>query len=290
MGYAGRLPLEFKTLFYMETATTNEMARKPMKTPITYYGGKQNMLKNILPLIPEHNLYCEPFCGGAAVFFSKPPSQIEVINDTNSELINFYEVVQQDFVSLEMEIRISLHSRRLHKDAQVVYESPHLFSRIKRAWAVWVLSVMSFSSMLDGSFGYDKSKNTSTKKVTNKRDSFSEDFAIRLNNVQIECTDALRVIRSRDSISSFFYCDPPYVGTSCGHYDGYTQEDFDMLMNTLSKIEGKFLMSSYPNASLSRFVKEHGWYQRFFETTVSVSSTKRHEKRKIEVLTSNYPI
>lgn len=38
-----------------------------MKTPITYYGGKQSMLKNILPLIPPHNVYNEPFAGGAAL-------------------------------------------------------------------------------------------------------------------------------------------------------------------------------------------------------------------------------
>ncbi|MDR2419461.1 MAG: hypothetical protein LBD79_10495 [Treponema sp.] len=31
-----------------------------MKTPISYYGGKQQLAKTILSLIPEHRLYCEP--------------------------------------------------------------------------------------------------------------------------------------------------------------------------------------------------------------------------------------
>lgn len=35
-----------------------------LKTPISYYGGKQNMLKDILPLIPEHTIYIEPYFGG----------------------------------------------------------------------------------------------------------------------------------------------------------------------------------------------------------------------------------
>lgn len=35
-----------------------------MKTPISYYGGKQTLLKHILPLIPNHKLYTEAFCGG----------------------------------------------------------------------------------------------------------------------------------------------------------------------------------------------------------------------------------
>ena len=45
-----------------------------MKTPLTYYGGKQKLAALIRQLIPDHVLYCEPFCGGAAVFWSKEAS------------------------------------------------------------------------------------------------------------------------------------------------------------------------------------------------------------------------
>lgn len=122
-----------------------------LKTPISYYGGKQRLAEKIISLIPAHGLYCEPFVGGAAVFFSKEPSDIEVLNDTNRELINFYKVVQQDFVGLEKEIRISLHSRDLHRKASVIYNNPDMFSEIKRAWAVWLLSTQCFSAQIDAS-------------------------------------------------------------------------------------------------------------------------------------------
>ncbi|MGL4981777.1 MAG: DNA adenine methylase [Treponemataceae bacterium] len=59
-----------------------------MKTPISYYGGKQQLARTILSLIPEHKTYVEPFVGGGAIFFAKQPSSCEVINDTNCELIN----------------------------------------------------------------------------------------------------------------------------------------------------------------------------------------------------------
>lgn len=104
-----------------------------MKTPISYYGGKQNLISTIIPLFPAHSTYIEPFVGGGAVFWAKSKSKVEIINDTNRELINFYECVQNDFIALEQEVRISLHSRRLHKDADVVYNNPHLFTRTKRA-------------------------------------------------------------------------------------------------------------------------------------------------------------
>jgi len=267
------------------------MSQIEMKTPISYYGGKQKLAAKILSLIPNHNLYCEPFIGGAAIFFAKPPSPVEVINDTNRELINFYRVVQNDFVALEKEVKISLHSRDLHRKAKVIYNNPDMFSEIKRAWAVWVLATQSFSSMLDGSFGYDIQKGTTSLKIKNKRDSFTEDYAIRLQDVQIECTDAIRIIESRDRPDSFFYCDPPYFNSDCGHYDGYTEMDFENLLKVLSKIKGKFLLSSYPSDVLKRYTKEFGWNTITVEQKVSVANrSKKPPKSKTEVLTANYLI
>lgn len=67
-----------------------EKLRIRFKTPISYYGGKQKLATHILKRTPEHRLYAEVFTGGAAIFFAKEPSEIEVLNDTNKELINFY--------------------------------------------------------------------------------------------------------------------------------------------------------------------------------------------------------
>ena len=260
-----------------------------LKTPISYYGGKQKLATKIISIIPQHTLYCEPFVGGAAVFFAKEQSNIEVLNDTNKELINFYRVVQQDFVSLEKEIRISLHSRDLHRKASVIYNHPDMFSEIKRAWAVWVLSSQSFSAQLDSSWGYDRSKNTTTKKIINNRDRFTEEMAIRLQNVQLEAADALYVIKSRDSEKSFFYLDPPYFNSDCGHYDGYSIDDFEGLLKLLTSIKGKFLLSSYPSTILQKYAKEHNWNMWSVEQGVSVNSKSGYIKRKVEVLTANYP-
>lgn len=261
-----------------------------MKTPISYYGGKQKLAATILKLIPTHTLYCEPFIGGAAIFFAKEPSKVEVINDVNKELVNFYKTVQNDFVGLEKHIRITLHSRDLHRKANVIYGNPDMFSEIQRAWAVWVMSTQSFASMLDGSWGYDIAKNTTTLKISNKRASFTEDYAIRLQNVQIECTDALRIIKARDTKDAFFYCDPPYYNSDMGHYDGYSIEDYEGLLKCLSKVKGKFLLSSYPSPILKQYVKAFGWHQKEVNQTVSVAGKGAVRKAKIEVLTANYPL
>ncbi len=266
------------------------MKQSVLRTPISYYGGKQKLVTTILPLIPGHNLYCEPFVGGAAIFFSKQPSLVEVINDTNKELINFYCMLQNRFVELQKMVAVTLHSRTLHRDAHVVYEYPHLFDEIKRAWAVWVLSTQSFSAMLDGSFGYDKKDNTTTKKITNKRNQFTVEYAERLQNVQVECADALYIIGSRDTVDTFFYIDPPYYNSDCGHYNGYTEQDFENLLIRLTTIKGTFILSSYPSELLKQYTKAHSWQNLAIESGVSVNSKSGYLKRKVEMITANYEL
>ncbi|SDE11326.1 DNA adenine methylase [Mucilaginibacter pineti] len=266
------------------------MRKVRLKTPISYYGGKQKLAASIVSLIPKHTLYCEPFIGGAAVFFAKKASKVEVINDTNRELINFYRIVKEDFVSLEKEIRISLHSRDLHRKASVVYNNPDMFSEIKRAWAVWILSTQGFSGQLDNSWGFDISTNTTTKKINSKKDGFTEQLAVRLQNCQLECADALYVITSRDTPTSFFYCDPPYYNSDCGHYDGYSEQDYESLLYLLSKIKGKFLLSSYPSPLLEKYTKDNAWHKWSINSKVSVNAKAGNPKIKTEMLTANYPI
>ncbi len=81
-----------------------------IKTPISYYGGKQNMVRHILPLIPVHNLYCEPFVGGGAVYWKKEPSKVEVINDTNKDILKEY-VIANGWHTKAIEQKISVNNK-----------------------------------------------------------------------------------------------------------------------------------------------------------------------------------
>jgi DNA adenine methylase len=260
-----------------------------MKTPIRYYGGKQQLADTILKMIPLHRIYVEPFIGGAAVFFAKQPSEVEIINDVNSNVVNFYEVLKRDFTALSQEISISLHSRKKYKHAQVIYENPDLFDKVKRAWAFWMLASTSYGGKITASFGYDLTGQT-TLNMLNKRDNFTERLAIRVQNTQIECYDALKIIRSRDTPETFFYCDPPYPDTDQGHYDGYSSDDFRQLLETLSKIEGKFLLSSFRHEALKEYTEKYNWSQIELSMNCDMSANTKRTLSKIEVLTGNYQI
>jgi DNA adenine methylase len=260
-----------------------------LKTPISYYGGKQQMLRHILPLIPDHIVYTEPFCGGAAVFWSKAPSRVEVINGLNDELINFYKMLQTRFNDLQELVRLTLHSRKMHRQAWEIYQDPLKHNEINRAWAIWVLSSQGFRSQISGSWACDKSNNSIAKKVINKKHQFTEALMQRMELTQIECRDALDVIGLYDTPNSFHYCDPPYPNTNQGHYKGYTMADLESLLNKLSTIQGKFLLSNYPQQIIDQFCQHYNWYQKKVKLPIAASG-KSVKSMKIEVLTANYPI
>jgi len=260
-----------------------------LKTPISYYGGKQNMLRHILPLITTHNLYCEPFCGGAAVYWSKPRSNVEVINDTNEQLINFYRILQSRFPELQKLVKATLHSRKMFNDAWRIYCDPEPIDELKRAWAVFTIASQSFGSQLKGSWGYDRKKGSVAIKVMNKKRMFTEQLHERIERTQIECKDALSVIKTYDTPESFFYIDPPYPGSNQGHYTGYSIEDLHELLELLKNIQGKFLLSNYPQDIIDVYCELNNWKQRSFKM-VLCASKKDIKRKKTEVLIANYPI
>ncbi len=258
-----------------------------MKTPITYYGGKQMLVPEILPLIPEHITYCEPFLGGGAVFFSKTKSEVEIINDTNRFVVNFYRQAKTNFHALSTRIESTPHSRDCYRDALVMYERPHMFDNLDKAWAFWMLCNQGYSGKI-GTWGFGTVVQSCERRLMNARRHFGAgEIVDRLEKVQIECHDALYVLTLRDRPTTFFYLDPPYYNSNMGHYGGYTEADFEALLKTCSLLQGRFLLSSYPSDLLDRYTKEHGWRQIEIQATVTASSKR---KPKTEVLTANYPI
>lgn len=257
-----------------------------MRPPITYYGGKQNMLQHLLPLIPAHETYVEPFAGGAALFWRKKPSKMEVLNDINGNIANFYRIMQTRFEELQPLIETTLHDEYTHRQAKEIYRNPEGYDEVTRAWALWVAANMSYAHEVGGSFQWSRNKKDRwipPVKTNNKRNKFKI-YAGRLDRVLIFNRDVLKVISDLDAPHTFFYLDPPYVGANQGHYDGYTQDDFNSLIAQLVSLQGKFLLSSYENEYLKDVTTQMGWNQQYLEMRLGVVVGQK----KTEVLTWNY--
>jgi DNA adenine methylase len=260
--------------------------------PISYFGGKSNMVKHILPLIPEHRLYVEPFCGGASIFWTKEPSYREILNDINSEVINFYRVTKTKFEELKVEIECTLSSRTQYNLARKIYKNPDNYSDVMRAWAFWVQTNMSFSNVLCGSWAFAKlhQGGSDGSNIFWKKQRFEKWLDLRLKSTQIECDDALNIIKRYDTYSTFFYIDPPYISSYRvqDYFHGYEREDFYNLLDLLSEIKGKFLLSSYPEEYLLEFKEKNNWDHQKFNKSILVNNVHPKKQKKTECLTWNY--
>lgn len=266
-----------------------DKGKSGLKPPISYYGGKQRMLRHILPRIPQHSIYVEPFFGGGAVYWAKEPSKVEVINDINMNIVNFYEVLKHSYFDLRKRVEATLHSRETYKKAKIIYDCPWLFADdpVIRAWAFYIVTNQGFARLIRV-WGY--SLGDTAKSIQNKIDRFQEELSDRLRYTQIEQNKAHKVMQSRDTPETFVYADPPYIGSDQGHYGGYTQEHYCKDLDTLATLKGKFLLSGYPSELLDRYIKENGWYMESFDKVLSASNGAKttRRKRKTELLVGNY--
>lgn len=266
-----------------------EIFKAKIKTPITYYGGKQTMLKHILPLIPYHVVYTESFAGGASVLFAKEPSKVEVINDLNGELINFYRVCQLDFEGLKKEIELSIHAREVHAHSEHIYKHPVFFSPVQRAWAVWYNLKTSFSGQLGNDMGYDRKKGQKCTQIINAKLNFCDELKNRIEHVTIECDDALKVIKRFDCEEAFHFIDPPYVGSDMGHYSGmFNEQNLLELLNLCVNLKGKFMLTMYPNSVIQNFVDKSGWTIHAVERTITACKSITCRRKQEEWMVCNY--
>lgn len=263
-----------------------------IKTPVSYYWGKQMMLKNILPLIPDHQIYVEPFFWGGSVYRAKAPAPCEVINDVNMNVVNFYQVLKSRSKKLEAKIKETLLSRETYKKAMLIYDCPRLFAddKVTRAWAFRISVSQGYLNKI-WSRWYDREKRSALN-FQNKVDAFGINLAQRMKYTQIESADGCKVIKSRDTENTFFYCDPPYINTNMGFYKWYSEQDFISLLETLAQVKWKFLLSNYPWEILDSYIKKHNRYIKTFDKPLSASHNRKTGKvrRKTEVLVANYPI
>ncbi|WP_049191956.1 DNA adenine methylase, partial [Serratia marcescens] len=115
---------------------------------IPWVGGKRKLARQILPLFPKHTCYVEPFCGGAALFFSKEPSKVEVVNDINGELINLYRVVKHHLEEFVRQFKWALSSRQIFEWEKLCV--PETLTDIQRAARFYYLQNMAFGAKVEG--------------------------------------------------------------------------------------------------------------------------------------------
>lgn len=207
-----------------------------MNPIFSYSGGKRRLLKYILPIIPKHDTYIEPFAGGLAVFLAKERVKLEVINDLNQEVGKFYLYVREHPESLMREMQDYLHSVDIFK----AFVQNKGLTELQKVARWFLLKVSSFSGFGD-TFARESRGFRGFKK--DKHFPLIEELHQRLQGVSIDCRDFERVVSMYDNENAFLYFDPPYCTGDAGIYDAFTPMDMQRVRNTLYTLKGKWLLS-----------------------------------------------
>ena len=202
----------------------NENNRK-VNNLLSIRGGKSLIASEIVKYFPPHKTYIEPFCGANWVLFHKDPktSKLEVINDKDEHIINFWRVVRDRPYDLWKAVRWDVPSRAEYERMKAL--DPENLDEIERArWLYWVLK---------GSFGGAKRSSFGTglhRRSKLKFDKFIFELRQcnkRLKSVVIECLDYKDLKEKYDSEQTLWYCDPPYNDSNTlGYVDSFDINEF----------------------------------------------------------------
>jgi DNA adenine methylase len=251
-----------------------------MTGPLSYIGGKNRLAKQIIEIFPKHTTYVEAFAGGAQVLFKKEPSKVEVLNDLDGEIVNFYRVCQSHHEELLRHFRFALVSRTwfgLHKAM-----NPQSLTDIQRAARYLYLLKNSFASLVvNPNYHYHVVQPPGFN--LERLPEIIEKAHKRLERVQIESLPYHEILARYDRPATFFYLDPPYWGRKLYRYN-FTTEDFTALEENLRKLKGKFVLS------LNDLPEVRALFRRFRVRPVELAYTSQKKAGKIykEVLITNF--
>lgn len=210
----------------------------PKVAPFAWVGGKSKLATCIIEEFPVHERYCEVFGGALNVFYRKPRSKLEVVNDINADLVNLHLQIQKRPQSLQLYLNRMLISRDIF--SKIKNKSLQPRNDIQRAAYYFYLLSLSFGSKGEH-FAMPRGAKPKIKDIYRDFHVWSK----RLKGVCIENMDFKKLIASYDSPQTLFYLDPPYIGTESYYQtpQGFHIEQHIELANTLKTIQGKFVLS-----------------------------------------------
>lgn len=232
-----------------------------MKTLLQYPGGKRRLAPWIVGHMPAHHSYLEPFFGGGAVLFEKPPARIETVNDLDGDVVNFFRVIRdmESRKQLQDILAYTPYARQVFEESSYETENP-----VERAVRFAIRSMQSHGFRTNGAGGWKKDvygrEYAYAVRYWNELPGKIAEMAIRLKYVQIECRPALELIRAFNHPNVLIYCDPPYLLSTRGRQQyrhEMTEADHKELLKALCESKAMVMLSGYESDLYDVHLK--GW-------------------------------
>ncbi len=192
------------------------------------------------------------------MLFGKPPSDVEVLNDIDSELINFFRVIRtrpKEFLDL---FDLELVSREEFKHLANLETSK--LGEIERARRFYYLIMAGWGSELN----YPRFQTSITdgghgNRLIGALKSLKERIRPvheRLKTVIIENLGWEECINRYDRAQSVFYVDPPYPANGANYYHNMKSwKEHQCLANRLAQAKAHWILSSYDRPEVREMYK-----------------------------------
>lgn len=247
---------------------TTPLGDPPVLFP--WQGGKTRLVSWIVPKLPPHRLYIEPFAGTAAVLLAKPRAPIEVLNDRNGDLMAVYRCLQSPDLTRRLRRRLFYTpiARAAWERAREPVADPD--DVLERAVRFLVRQIQSFGGKPDGmTWGGGIGDNIGRRQAVALRR--LHQAARRLRGVALESADWRDLIARYDRPDTCWFFDPPYLTDRMDdvYGTGFTAADHAELVATVLRLRGFVVLCGYDHPIYAPLT-DAGWTVDRRQVTVSV--------------------
>lgn len=270
---------------------------------VKWAGGKRQILDKLNKYIPTNfDTYYEPFVGGGALLFDLSPKKA-VINDSNKELMNVYQVLC-DYSKYSKMCKL-LNKYEANHSEELYYEIRNMdkeksFNRLsdyKKAARTIYLNKSCFNGLYrvnsKGQFNvpFNKNKNVNTYDGENL---LTIHMYLTMNDITIQSIDFEESVKTSKK-GDFVYFDPPY-DSDTSTFNSYTEEGFGKEeQRRLAKVfkeldeRGVYVMLSNHNTLLiNELYKDYNIH--VIEAKRSINSKGSKRGNVEEVIITNYEV
>ena len=266
------------------------------RSPFPWFGGKQRLADDIIALFPPHRVYVEAFGGGASVLLSKAPAVLDVYNDAEDGLFNFFRVLRERPDELVPLLELTPYSRTEFLHCTDTWRE--VGNPVERARRFYVVVSQCFGGH---AVKYDRSgkrgwggerlgrSHLCRAASTKNRVDHIWRFVERMRSVQVDNLEWRDCLDRYDHEDCVFYLDPPYVPDTrrSGRYSHeLTAEDHVELVERVLALKGVALVSGYESELYEPLVREGGFVRHEYTvwSTASRRSVARERDRRTEVV------
>ncbi len=269
---------------------------------VKWAGGKRQVINELLKYVPdEFDTYYEPFVGGGALLFELSPKKA-VINDSNEELMNVYNVLcnEEKFKKMcnLLNSYETKHSEEFYYNIRNKDRSKTAFNRLSdytRAARTIYLNKACFNGLYrvnsknEFNVPFGKKTHVNTYEGSNL---ITVSNYLTMNDVKILSVDFEEAVKDAKK-GDFVYFDPPY-DSDTKSFTSYTETGFDKSEQTrLARVfkeldkKGVYVMlSNHSTILVNELYKGYHIYTIEAKRNINANGKKRGKVE--ELIITNY--